>query len=59
VTVRGRPVARVVPLADPVGPRVDVDRETLLQIFALPIDDELADDLANAEAPVDDPWPER
>lgn len=32
VTVRGRPVARVVPLEQPPGPRVDVDPETLRAI---------------------------
>ena len=51
VTVRGRPVARVVP-ADLGRPRVDVDRETLKRILELPIDDELAAELEAAEAPV-------
>lgn len=55
VTVRGRPVARLVPPGD--GPRVDVDRATILGILATPIDDELAGELDAAEAPVDDPWP--
>lgn len=56
VTVRGRPVARVVPPGAPDRPRVDVDRETIRGIFALPIDEELAADLDAAEAPLDDPW---
>ncbi|WP_022926747.1 type II toxin-antitoxin system Phd/YefM family antitoxin [Patulibacter americanus] len=55
VTVRGRPVARLVPPGD--GPRVDVDRTTLLRILAAPVDDELAAELDAAEAPVDNPWP--
>jgi prevent-host-death family protein len=58
VTVRGRPVARVVPPGEPGRPRVDVDRETIRRILAMPIDDELAADLDAAEAPVDDPWPD-
>jgi len=57
VTVHGRPVARLVPPGDPGVPRVDVDRETLRRILALPIDDELAEDLGALEAPLDDPWP--
>lgn len=56
VTVRGRPVARVVPL-EHAGPRTDVDRATLLRILSDPIDDELAADLDAAEAPLGDPWP--
>ncbi len=55
VTVRGRPVARIVP-TDDRQPRVDVDRETILRILALPVDDELGRDLELAEAPLDDPW---
>jgi prevent-host-death family protein len=58
VTIRGRPVARVVPPGEPGRPRVDVDRETIRRILAMPIDDELAADLDAAEAPVDDPWPD-
>jgi prevent-host-death family protein len=57
VTVRGRPVARVVPLG--VGaPRTDVDRATLRRILAMPLDEGLAAELEAAEAPVDDPWPD-
>lgn len=58
VTVRGRAVARVVPLgAD--APREDVDRATLRRILAAEIDPDLGADLDAAEAPVGDPWPER
>ncbi len=53
VTVRGRPVARVVPPGDPSQPRLDVDRETLWRILSQPIDDEFSRDLDLAEAPVD------
>jgi len=55
VTVRGRPVARVVPAGS--EPRTDVDRETLRRILALPLDDALTGELDALEAPVDDPWP--
>lgn len=58
VTVRGRPVARVVPPGQPDRPRVDVDRATLRRILGEPIDGTLAAELDAAEAPVDDPWPE-
>lgn len=57
VTVRGRPVARLVPPGDAGRPRVDVDRETLRRILAQPVDAELATELEAAEAPLDDPWP--
>ncbi|HZI91637.1 MAG TPA: type II toxin-antitoxin system prevent-host-death family antitoxin [Thermoleophilaceae bacterium] len=58
VTVRGRPVARLVPPGDQAHPRVDVDRETLRRILAMPIDDDnWLKELRDAEAPVDDPWP--
>jgi prevent-host-death family protein len=57
VTVRGRPVAQLGPPAAPTGPRTDVDRETILDILALPIDaDALTADLDAAEAPLSDPW---
>ena len=55
VTVRGRPVARLVPPGDG-EPRVDVDRATLRRILAMPVDADLAADLDAVEAPVDDPW---
>lgn len=55
VTVRGRPVARLVAPGD--GPRVEVDRATLLGILSGPVDDDLAAELDAAEAPLDDPWP--
>jgi len=60
VTVRGRPVARIVPLEDAPRPRRYVDRETLLRIFReSPVDPSWADDLAEMRAslaPVKDPW---
>jgi prevent-host-death family protein len=60
VTVRGRAVARVVPPGNPERPRVDVDRETIKRILAIPVDEkQLAADLDAAEAPVGDPWPRR
>ncbi len=59
VTVRGRPVARLVPPGDTREPRIDVDRETLRRIVGLPVDDALAGQLDAAEAPLDDPWPAR
>jgi len=57
VTVRGRPVARLVPAGEPGQPRVDVDRETIKRILAAPIDDKLAAELDEADATVADPWP--
>lgn len=60
VTVRGRPVARIVPLDEALRPRRDVDRETLLRIFAeTPVDEGWAAELAEmraAEPPADIPW---
>ena len=57
VTVRGRPVATLGPPGDLTEPRLDVDRETLRRILALPIDDEFAADLDGVEVTVEDPWP--
>jgi prevent-host-death family protein len=57
VTVRGRPVARVVPPGEPGVPQTDVDRGTIARILGLPVDDYLAADLAASEDPVGDPWP--
>ena len=57
VTVRGRPVARVVPPGEPGRPRVDVDRETVMRILALPLDEAPAAELDALEEPVGDPWP--
>lgn len=57
VTVRGRPVARLVPPGEIGRPRVDVDREALRRILAQPVDQDLAAELEAAEAPLDDPWP--
>ena len=45
VTVRRRPVARVVPPRDPAQPRIDVDRETVARILALPRDGALSEEL--------------
>jgi prevent-host-death family protein len=60
VTVRGRPVARIVPLEDAPQRRTYVDRETLLRFFERnPPDEEWAADLVEmraAEPPIDDPW---
>lgn len=51
VTVRGRPVAKVVPLEDAPRPRRYVDRETLLRIFReSPVDEGWAADLADLRA---------
>lgn len=57
VTVRGQPVARLVPPGEPGHPRVDVDRATIRRILAGPLDEDLAAALDAAEAPLDDPWP--
>jgi prevent-host-death family protein len=57
VTVRGRPVARVVPALDVGEPRADVDRATVRRILAQPLDDRLEAELDAIEAPLDDPWP--
>jgi prevent-host-death family protein len=57
VTVRGRPVAQLGPLASGASPRVDVDRDTIRGILAAPVDSEAwRAELDAAEAPVDDPW---
>lgn len=56
ITVRGRPVARLGPPVPAREPRVDVDRATIALILATPADDQLAQDLDEAEAPLDDPW---
>jgi len=52
VTVRGRPVARIVPLEEAPRPRRYVDRETLLKLFReSPVDEESwAADLADLRA---------
>lgn len=52
VTVRGRPVARVVPAGAGDEPRVDVDRATIGQILSLPPDPDLAAELDAVEAPL-------
>lgn len=54
ITVRGRPVAQLGPVAVR-EPRADVDRESIRRILATPVDSEsLAADLEAAEAPLDD-----
>lgn len=58
VTVRGRPVARVVPPGDPTYPRVDVDRDTILRILSTPVDADFQRDLDEVEEPIDNPWPD-
>lgn len=55
VTVRGRPVARLVPAGEADRPRVDVDRATLRRILASPIDHDLGAELDRSEAPLDSP----
>lgn len=57
VTVRGRPVARVVPAGETGQPQTDVDRATLRSILAQPLDDTLGAELDAVEAPVGDPRP--
>ena len=64
VTVRGRPVAKVVPIEQAPQPRRYVDRETLLRIFReSPVDAESwAADLADLRAfqrSADDPAADR
>jgi prevent-host-death family protein len=60
VTVRGRPVAKVVPIEEAPQPRRDVDRETLRRFFERnPPDQAWAAELAEmraAQPPIDDPW---
>jgi prevent-host-death family protein len=63
VTVRGKPVARLIPTGEPDGPRRFVDRETLLRMYAdSPVDPDFAKDLEEADAwfdqAEDDTWPE-
>jgi prevent-host-death family protein len=52
VTVRGRPVARVVPPGVAGVPRTDVDRATLRRLLADPVDAGAAEELDAAEAPL-------
>jgi prevent-host-death family protein len=56
ITVRGRPVARLVPPGQPAQPRIDVDRATIRRILEIPVDAGLAAELDAAEEPLDDPW---
>jgi prevent-host-death family protein len=55
VTVRGRPVARVVPPSAET-PRTEVDRATVRRILAGTIDRGLERELDAVEAPLGDPW---
>ena len=55
ITVRGRPVARLGPMSGD-EPRVDVDRATIRQLLAAPVDADLADELDAVEEPLGDPW---
>ena len=60
VTVRGRPVAKLVPVEQTPGPRGYVDRETLRRFFERnPPDEAWAADFAEMRAslgPIEDPW---
>jgi prevent-host-death family protein len=62
ITVRGRPVARLVGPGEPAGPRRFVDRETLRKILEIPVDPDFAKDLEEADAwfaqHARSPWPE-
>jgi prevent-host-death family protein len=58
VTVHGKPMARLVPPAEASEPRVDVDRESLRRILAIPVDEDFQRDVEAAEAPIDNPWRE-
>jgi prevent-host-death family protein len=53
ITVRGRPVARVVPAVAGDEPRTEVDRATVVRILSLPPDPDLAAELDAVEAPLD------
>lgn len=63
ITVRGRPVARLGPMARPHERRQDVDRDTLLALLAAtPVDDAFAGEVAEMrreEEPANDPWDRR
>jgi len=55
VTVRGRPVARVVP---PEGPRRFVPWRSVVDALRdSPVDDGWLEELRAGELPQDDPWP--
>ena len=56
ITVRGRAVARLGPTGPADAPRLDVDRATLRELLAEPVDPDLAHELDAAEEPLDDPW---
>jgi len=56
ITVSGRPVARLVPLADT---REWVPAARLEDLWKLPVDENLADDLKEFEIELRDPWEEQ
>jgi prevent-host-death family protein len=63
ITVRGKPVARLVPPSEEQGPRRFVDRESLLRMYEeTPVDPGFAKDLEEADAwfdqAEDTPWPD-
>lgn len=58
VTVRGRPVARVVPLEEGY-PRTDVPWDVAMRIFDTPVDPDFARDLRIIRGgSLRDPWPD-
>jgi prevent-host-death family protein len=61
ITVRGRPVAMLGPVAEGFRRRVDVSAETLrARLAPTPVDDAFATDIARLrelEVPAGDPWP--
>jgi prevent-host-death family protein len=61
VTVRGRPVATLGPIAEDDLPRTELGADAITELFArTPVDDRLAADLRRLrelEPPVGDPWP--
>ncbi|HET7455727.1 MAG TPA: type II toxin-antitoxin system prevent-host-death family antitoxin [Solirubrobacterales bacterium] len=56
ITVSGRPVARLGPLDDA---RQWVPAATLADLWKLPVDENLADDLKEFDIQLRDPWAER
>ena len=53
ITVRGAPVARLVPLDAPSGRQVDVDYATFLRIFDTPVDGQFLADIEAGEPYID------
>jgi prevent-host-death family protein len=56
ITVSGRPVARLVPLSDT---RQWVPAARLEDLWKLPVDENLADDLREFDIQLRDPWADR